>query len=143
MGLRSLSKEICLLCLVALLPAAAAALWHPRRPAFVTPPLGPGEVHGRTARMWGPRVLWVDARSEREFDKGHVPGALPLTEDQWDQQLKAVIEAWDESRIVVVYCASDLCRSAHDVADRLRREMQWNDVYVLQGGWVQWQRMLP
>lgn len=37
-------------------------------------------------------ALWIDARSESEFSKGHVPGALLLNEDDWSRKIAGVLE---------------------------------------------------
>lgn len=83
------------------------------------------------------KPLWVDARPETEFAKGHIPGALLLNEDQWHGQLPALLEQWSGEQPVVVYCSTQKCRASHAVAKRLREEAGI-EARVLKGGWEAW-----
>ncbi|MDR2513285.1 MAG: rhodanese-like domain-containing protein [Puniceicoccales bacterium] len=83
-----------------------------------------------------PMPLWIDARGEGDFSRGHVPGALLLNEDNWSQAIVGVLEAWSPGRPIVVYCGSSKCSASHAVARRLRgEEYQLEPVHVLRGGW--------
>jgi rhodanese-related sulfurtransferase len=121
--------------LLAILPAFAAGLWHPRRPAWQS-----DEVTLPAARAWGRSVLWVDARPDADFVRAHIPGALPLNEDRWDELLPPLLDQWDTTRKVVVYCSSLSCQTSREVARRLREQVNLPNVFVLQGGWEAWQR---
>ena len=120
---------------LALLPAIATGLWHPRRPASQS-----DEVTLATASGWERDVLWVDARPDGDFARGHVPGAISLNEDRWEDLLPGLLDHWDPTRKVVVYCSSLSCQASHDVARRLREEVQLPNVFVLQGGWEAWEK---
>ena len=121
--------------LLALIPAIGTGLWHPKRPSWQS-----DEVTLAVARSWGATVLWVDARADADFEKGHIPGALPLNEDRWDDLLPGLLDKWDPGRKIVVYCSSLSCQTSRDVARRLREEVNLPNVFVLQGGWEAWQR---
>jgi rhodanese-related sulfurtransferase len=84
-------------------------------------------------------VLWVDARSDEQFARGHVPGAVQLNEDRWDELLRGMLAAWSPERKVVVYCSRKTCNASHEVAERLRKEAGLTNVYVLSGGWEEWE----
>ena len=91
-----------------------------------------------------PRILILDARPGEDYRAAHVPGALPLNEPHWEQQLPAVIEALGrlgDTPRVVVYCDDRLCEASRGVAKRLRRELALDeaDVFVVKGGWQEWQ----
>jgi rhodanese-related sulfurtransferase len=124
--------------LLAALPALAAGMWHPRRPSWQS-----DEVTVNAAAAWGAAVLWIDARPDSGFAGGHIPGALSLNEDRWEELLPDVIDHWDTSRKIVVYCSSLSCQASHDVARRLREEEQLPNVFVLQGGWEAWLKQHP
>jgi rhodanese-related sulfurtransferase len=124
--------------LLALLPTFATGVWHPRRPAWES-----DEVTLPAARAWGRSVLWVDARADVDFAHGHIPGALPLNEDRWDELLPGVVDRWNISRKIVVYCSSLSCQTSRDVARRLREEVRLPNVFVLQGGWEAWLKRNP
>jgi rhodanese-related sulfurtransferase len=132
----ALRQTIALL-LLALVPAFATSLWHPRRPSWQS-----DEVTLSAATAWGASVLWIDARPDADFAKAHIPGALALNEDRWDDLLPVVADYladhWDTDRKIVVYCSSLSCQASRDVARRLRDEANLSNVFVLQGGWESW-----
>ena len=90
------------------------------------------------ARAWGENVIWVDARPEEEFARDHVPGALSLNEDRWNELLPQFLAVWSPGKKIVVYCSSLSCNASREIARRLRREAQLTDVFVLEGGWEAW-----
>jgi rhodanese-related sulfurtransferase len=132
--MRRALRQVLAILLLALPLAAATGLWHPRRPSWQS-----DEVTVAAAVAWGRSVLWVDARPDADFARAHIPGAVPLNEDRWDDLLPGLIDEWDPSRKVVVYCSSLSCQVSHDVARRLRDEDQMPNVFVLQGGWEAWE----
>ncbi len=135
-------------CLVlAPLPVAlATAWWHPRAPAFTAKEraarataaaiveaqdtLTLDDVRARYAD-W----LWVDARPAAAFAAGHAAGAVRVAEDDWDSGFGELVEAWDGSRPIVVYCAASGCDASVAVARRLRAELGFTEVHALRGGW--------
>ncbi len=88
-------------------------------------------------------VLWVDARPNEEFARGHIPGALALNEDDWNGLLPQVLAAWSPERKLVVYCSRKSCNASHAVAERLRHEAGLKNVDVLPGGWEEWKENAP
>ena len=132
-------RQIILLLLLAVVPAVVAGWWHPQRPPLDSAVVRTEEISVATAQNWGARTLWVDARSAEEFSQGHIPGALLLNEDQWQQLLDGFLEQWDFDRMVVVYCNSDRCDASKAVAARLKQEFEeLENIYVLKGGWQVW-----
>jgi len=96
------------------------------------------ELSLSAALAWGEQPLWIDARSSEEFESGHVPKAVLLNEDHWDDLLGDVIQACQPPRPVIVYCSNLGCQASKGVAARLKRELGWEQVYVLKGGWEAW-----
>ncbi len=90
------------------------------------------------ARAWGDTAIWVDARPDEEFARDHVPGAISLNEDHWNSSLPQFLAAWSPEKKVVVYCSSLSCNASREVARRLRKEAQLQNVFVLEGGWEAW-----
>ncbi len=92
------------------------------------------------ARNWGASVIWVDARPDAEFERDHVPGAILLNEDRWNELLPQFLQQqWSPEKKIVVYCSSQSCNLAGDVARRLREEAKLpNEIRVLKGGWEEW-----
>jgi rhodanese-related sulfurtransferase len=89
-------------------------------------------------RSWGKDVMWVDARPDDQYVEDHIPGAIALNEDRWNELLPQFLSQWSPDRKVVVYCSTKSCNLAGDVARRLREEAQLKNVYVLEGGWEEW-----
>jgi rhodanese-related sulfurtransferase len=131
-------RQILLLLVLAAIPATGAALFHPRRPSWKAATLASDEILLQTALNENDRVLWLDARQAADFQKDHIPGAMLLNEDDWDDLLPPVLRVWRRGMILVVYCNSQRCQSSGEVAKRLREEAGLPDVYVLKGGWDSW-----
>ncbi len=118
--------------------AAASAWWHPRAPAwFLTETTDPWEIRIDQVAGLGEEVVWIDARSAAEHEKGHVPGSLLLNEDNWGDR---VFELQDElsaamGKPVVVYCDGSGCEKSRHIAERLRQLVGLDPVYVLKGDW--------
>jgi rhodanese-related sulfurtransferase len=139
----SLVRQILLLLGLAFLPAIGQAIYFRNAASWHQPPVDSGLVSVTQVKSWGDTVLWVDARPDEDFDRGHVPGAMLLNEDEWDAQLRTFLTAWSPERKMVVYCSAKSCNASHAVAERLRSEVGLKNVYVLEGGWEEWQKGTP
>lgn len=135
----SVLRQAVLLLVFAFLPAIGQALYFRGNPALATKLPDAHEVTLAQAKSWGDTVLWLDARPNEEFAAGHVPGALSLNEDDWNGLLPAVLAAWKPAGKIVVYCSRKSCNASHGVAERLRHEDNLQNVYVLPGGWEEWE----
>jgi rhodanese-related sulfurtransferase len=135
----SLGRQLFLLVGLALLPAIGQSIYF-RDAAAHEPPMDSALVTVEQAQSWGDKVLWLDARADEQFAADHVPGALQLNEDHWDDSLHQVLGVWSPEKKVVVYCSRLTCHASHEVAERLRKEAGLTNVYVLDGGWEEWQK---
>ena len=125
---------------LALLPAAGGAIYFRDKISWRSA-IAPSEmVSVEQARGWGDTAIWVDARPDDEFASNHVPGAISLNEDRWNELLPQFLAAWAPEKKVVVYCSAASCNLARDVAQRLRKTTQppMQNVFVLEGGWEAW-----
>ncbi len=140
--LRRAARQAAILVLVALVPAILTGGLHPRRPAWPGAGADIREISVMDAWMLARTnpVIWADARSDRAFAAQHIPGAINVTEADWERSLAGLVDVWRPGRPVVVYCGSGSCETSRSVAVRLRRELKLTDVYVLKGGWEEWQR---
>jgi rhodanese-related sulfurtransferase len=129
---------VALLLGLALVPALLAAWLHPKRPEWSWTRPVVTELALADAVRLTPPVVWVDARPDEEYSARHVPGAVPLNEDRWEERLPDFMAAWRPGARVVVYCNSQRCDASREVAVRLRHELQIDNVFVLQGGWTAW-----
>jgi rhodanese-related sulfurtransferase len=114
------------------------ALYYRDKVSWQTPVAASEMVSLEQARAWGEGAMWIDARPEEEFEREHVPGALLLNEDRWNELLAQMVGKWSPEKRVVVYCSSESCGSSREVARRLRKEAGLTNVFVLEGGWEAW-----
>ena len=133
-----LARQAAVLAAVALLPAAGEAIYFRTNISWHSA-IAPSEmVTVDQARAWGDTAIWIDARPEDEFARDHVPGALSLNEDRWNELLPQFLAAWSPGKKIVVYCSSLSCNASREAARRLRKEAQLSEVFVLEGGWEAW-----
>jgi len=90
------------------------------------------------ARGWGDGAIWIDARTDEEYARDHVLGAISLNEDHWNTLLPQFLASWSPDKKVIVYCSSLSCNASREIARRLRKEAQLQNVFVLEGGWEEW-----
>lgn len=133
-----LFRQALLLCLLAFLPAIGQALYLREKVSWQSPVPPSEQVTVDLAREWGESAIWVDARPEEDFTRDHVPGAVLLNEDKWNELLPQFLAQWSLEKKVVVYCSTQDCNLALEVARRLRNEAQLENVFVLNGGWEEW-----
>ena len=133
-----LFRQALILCLLAFLPAIGQAIFLRERVSWQSPVPASEQVTVDLARSWGDNAIWVDARPQEDFDRDHVPGAILLNEDRFNELLPQFLAAWSPDKKVVVYCSTQSCNLAIEVARRLRNEAQLKNIFVLQGGWEEW-----
>jgi len=127
-----------LLILLAVLPAVGEAVYFRDKISWSSRISASEIVDIDLVRSWGGDVMWVDARPENEFQEGHIPNAISLDEDHWNELLPQFLAQWSPEKKVVVYCSTKSCNLAGDAARRLRDEAQLKNVFVLEGGWEEW-----
>lgn len=81
-------------------------------------------------------ALFLDARPIDFYTMEHIPGALPLPEDDFDAAFAGLEPRLRSSFDIVVYCSGWGCEASHIVARRLReRGIQ---AAILHEGWPAW-----
>lgn len=81
-------------------------------------------------------ALFLDARPVEFYSMGHIPGALPLPEDDFDRAFTR-IETTLRSRFeIVVYCSGYGCEASHVVARKLKE--RGIPATILHEGWPAW-----
>lgn len=138
--MKALLRQSVVLVVFALLPAAVQALYLRDKIPWQSRVAESDLVTVEVARGWGAAALWVDARPTDEFERDHVPGAISLNEDRWGEALSEFLgKQWSPEKKIVVYCSSQSCNLAEDVARRLREEAKLpNEIKILKGGWEAW-----
>jgi rhodanese-related sulfurtransferase len=115
-----------------MLLAAVAALFILPAWAADTPKIGQEALLERMAPGSGD-LLILDVRTAKEFDEGHVPGAVNISHDELESRL-AEIEA-QRGADVVVYCRSG--RRAGMALDLLARA-GFERLHHLEGDYLAW-----
>jgi rhodanese-related sulfurtransferase len=82
-------------------------------------------------------AVFVDARPAREFDAGHIRGAVSLPEGEIDARLPEFEKKVPLDRPVVTYCSGTECNASAVLGDRLA-DAGYLTVYVFFGGWPEW-----
>ena len=131
-------RQALLLIALAFVPAIGEAIYFRDRVSWQSPIPASELVTVDQARSWGDNVIWVDARADNEFERDHIPGAILLNEDRWNELLPHFLGQWSPERKIIVYCSAQSCNASREVAKRLRDEAQLKNVFVLDGGWEEW-----
>ena len=84
-------------------------------------------------RERGETPLLVDVREDREWDAGHLPGAVHMSKGIIERDIEAVVP--DPATPIVLYCGGGF-RSVL-VCDNLQR-MGYTKCLSLDGGWRDW-----
>ncbi len=143
--MRALLRQSVVLLALALLPAAVQALYFRDLISWDARVAESDMASVEVARSWGAEAIWIDARPEADFDRDHVPGAVLLNEDRWNELLPQFLqERWSPDKKLIVYCSAESCNLAGDVARRLHEEAKLpNQIRVLKGGWEEWLKTRP
>jgi len=131
-------RQAFILAALALLPGMGEAIYFHDKVSWQSPIPASEMVTLTQARAWDKNTIWVDARPDAEFEREHIPGAVLLNEDRWNELLPRFLTMWSPEKRVVVYCSSQSCNASREVARRLRDEAQLKNVFVLQGDWEEW-----
>ena len=79
-------------------------------------------------------VTLIDARFQRDFQRGHIDGAISVPVDLQPSELELALSGIPRSQPVVVYCQSRGCEFDERVAVRLAEE-GFSDIRIFPGGW--------
>ncbi len=130
--------EVALIAVIVLAASVATFLVHSKAPAlYEVSSSGENDITLEEARQLDGEIIWIDARIEKNYKKGHVKGALLLNQEQWADLMwkhREVIEGI-EGAPVIVYCDGKRCTRSSEIAERLRTELGLSPVYVLKGDW--------
>lgn len=74
---------------------------------------------------------FLDIRDPGSFDRGHIPGAVPIT----DGNVERFMEKTDRERTLIVYCYHGNSSLA---AARYFLEHGFQDVFSMAGGFEEW-----
>jgi rhodanese-related sulfurtransferase len=105
---------------------ARAEEYFANKNSFTT---GPVEVSRKIEN--GDNIVVVDVREEKDFRKGHVPGAVNLPEAQWSTR-----RGLSKDALNIVYCYTQNCHLAAQAAQLFAHEGY--PVMEMDGGFEAW-----
>ena len=79
-------------------------------------------------------IVVVDNQPKGAYDMGHIPGAVNFP---WAMQIKVPVNL-PRNKVLILYCACSHEEDSTDVADKLMKEFGYNNIKVLEGGWLRW-----
>jgi rhodanese-related sulfurtransferase len=92
-------------------------------------------------QLWEKKqALFIDARSKVEYDQAHIPGAIPMPLNDFDQYFEKYKDKIKKAKYLVTYCHGVGCQLSNKVAQKLYNEKGFKNVGAFFGGWPQWQQ---
>ena len=82
-------------------------------------------------------AILIDARSEHEFEEGHLPGAMNVPYEKLVEYSPKLVDFVPMDATVICYCRSVDCDLSDDLALELRL-MGYANVVLYRGGWDEW-----
>jgi rhodanese-related sulfurtransferase len=85
---------------------------------------------------------FLDARRTRDYDKGHIPGAISMSvwEPNLDGRISDLLSKVDPGMTVVVYCTGGECTDSHNLATSLQGA-GYKDLRIMKGGVLDWVKL--
>ncbi len=124
--------------------AWATHVWHPRAPALylVEEPLRDDEVSLKVIQQrWQGKVLWIDARIQEQYEAEHIPGAVLLNEQHFEEQLFGLLDTLQTNKKpIILYCNAAKCDASRKILERLKQMLSIENAFVLKGGWNAWKQ---
>jgi rhodanese-related sulfurtransferase len=90
-------------------------------------------------------VVFIDARKDKEYQEGHIPGAHQFDHYRYENYLSAVLPVCQVAQQIVVYCAGGECEDSEFTATMLSNfGVSREKLFVYGGGITEWKsRTLP
>jgi rhodanese-related sulfurtransferase len=83
-------------------------------------------------------VVFIDARPQDDYEKGHIKGALGLPWNEVDRNFMRVTEDISPDTPIITYCDGETCELSHNLANFLL-DMGFSNTRILINGWTLWQ----
>jgi rhodanese-related sulfurtransferase len=85
--------------------------------------------------MYDKRNAFVDARDEKDYNDGHIQGAVNIPYHNLEQY-KSRFNQFSKNQVLVLYCSAG-CDVSVDLAYAMLKE-GFTKLYVFRGGWDEW-----
>ena len=148
---RKTIKEIIILVGVSVILALMVNTLSPRGIALVgkwdTVNLGghtAGELEIIDSVTWAKSIfdkgdaLFVDARSQNDYDNGHIPGAISLPVGQFEAGIESFLNRYPLEQPIVIYCSGRNCEDSHLLAQALS-DVGFTNVRIFIDGFPAWE----
>jgi rhodanese-related sulfurtransferase len=89
------------------------------------------------------KALFIDARPAEEFAKGHIPDAINVYANDFQQHIPELLQLQAKRGAdapVVAYCGGGLCELSHELAQQLVT-LGFRRVFVYTGGTQEWTKL--
>jgi rhodanese-related sulfurtransferase len=83
-------------------------------------------------------VLFVDARSQNDYDNGHIPGAVSFPVGQFEERIESFLNRYPSEQPIVTYCSGRTCEDSHHLAQFLS-DVGFTNVRVFIDGFPGWE----
>ena len=83
-------------------------------------------------------ALFVDARSQNDYENGHIPGAVSLPMGQFEAGIEFFLNRYPPDQPIVTYCSGRTCEDSHDLAHALS-DVGFTDVRIFIDGIPGWE----
>ncbi len=83
--------------------------------------------------------VFIDARTEKAFEEGHIKGAVSLPIGLYEERLEAFIMKYPPSTHIITYCSGRTCQDSHELAQILL-QFDYEKVNVFIDGYPAWEK---
>lgn len=83
-------------------------------------------------------AVFIDARSESDYDDGHIPGAVSVPLLSFEDNIEKFYETYPTDTPLITYCSGRECQDSHELATFLR-DIGYTNVNVFIDGYPVWQ----
>jgi rhodanese-related sulfurtransferase len=83
-------------------------------------------------------ALFVDARSQNDYENGHIPGAVSLPVGQFEERIESFLNRYPAEQPIVTYCSGRTCEDSHDLAQSLS-DVGFTNVRIFIDGFPGWE----
>ncbi len=86
-------------------------------------------------------IVFVDARNDEHYEKGHIPGAIHIDRYNSDKYYQAAKDALELADVIVVYCGGGECEDSIFLATEFAQErgVGYDKIRVFEGGMEAWE----
>jgi rhodanese-related sulfurtransferase len=84
------------------------------------------------------KFVFVDARSQDDYDEAHIKGAVSLPVGQFDEKIEEFLERFPPEKAIITYCSGRTCEDSHRLA-QLLLAFGYTEINVFIDGYPGWE----